>query len=447
MMKICMVGTGYVGLVTGACFADMGNDVWCVDVDEVKITNLKAAILPIYEPGLKELVERNLKEGRLRFTTEIKLGIEDALFCFITVGTPPCEDGSADLSYIFSVAQAIGQCMNHYLIVVTKSTVPVGTTEKVRDIIRQELKVSAREHVGFDVVSNPEFLKEGAAVEDFMRPDRVVIGTENIGTAELMKQLYKPFVRNQNPILIMDTKSAEMTKYAANVMLAARISFMNEIAQLCDIVGGDITNIRTGIAADHRIGRQFLYAGAGYGGSCFPKDVKELISLGYKNGLEMAIATAVHEVNERQKHYLVDMIRKRFGEKLDGMRFGVWGLAFKPQTDDMREAPSLVIVQSLINMGAKIVAFDPQAIKEAQQVFEDYADHIQYVSDMMEAVNDADALVLITDWRQFRQPDFSDMKSRMRQLVLFDGRNQYDFEQIEKYGFEYYCIGRNYRGK
>lgn len=446
-MKICMVGTGYVGLVTGVCFANMGNEVWCVDVDEVKISNLKAAILPIYEPGLKELVERNLKEGRLRFTTEMKLGIEDALFCFITVGTPPCEDGSADLSSIFSVAQAIGQCMNHYLIVVTKSTVPVGTTEKVRDIIRQELKVSAREHVGFDVVSNPEFLKEGAAVDDFMRPDRIVIGTENLGTAELMKQLYKPFVRNQNPILIMDTKSAELAKYAANAMLATRISFMNEIAQLCDTVGGDIANIRMAISADQRIGRQFLYAGAGYGGSCFPKDVKELIHTGRKNGLEMAIATAVHKVNERQKHYLVELIKKRFGDNLSGMRFAVWGLAFKPQTDDMREAPSLVIVKSLINMGATISAFDPQAIKEAKQVFEDYADHIQYTDEMMKAVNDADGLILITDWQQFCQPDFSEMKNSMRQPIIFDGRNQYDLVQMEKYGFEYYCIGRNYRVK
>jgi UDPglucose 6-dehydrogenase len=442
-----MVGTGYVGLVTGACFADMGNEVWCVDVDEEKISNLKDAILPIYEPGLQELVERNLKEGRLRFTTEIKAGIEDALFCFITVGTPPCEDGSADLSYIFAVARTIGQCMNHYGIVVTKSTVPVGTTEKVRDIIRQELKIRGREDVGFDVVSNPEFLKEGAAVEDFMRPDRVVIGTENIGTAELMKQLYKPFVRNQNPILIMDTKSAEITKYAANVMLAARISFMNEIAQLCDTVGGDIVNIRMGIGTDHRIGKQFLYAGAGYGGSCFPKDVKELIHTGNKNGLDMAIATAVHKVNERQKHYLVDMIRKRFGENLSGMRFAIWGLAFKAQSDDVREAPSLVVVQSLIKMGANIVAFDPQAIKKAQQVFEDYADHIQYADEMMKAVNGADALVLITDWQQFCQPDFREMKNSMRQPIIFDGRNQYDVVQMGEYGFEYYCIGRNYRGK
>ena len=442
-MKLCMVGTGYVGLVTGACFADMGNEVWCVDVDEVKVRNLKAAILPIYEPGLRELVEKNLKEGRLRFAADIKYGIEDALFCFITVGTPSCEDGTADLSHIFTVARTIGQCMNQYLIVVIKSTIPVGTTEQVRDIISQELKARARDDVRFDVVSNPEFLKEGAAVEDFMRPDRVVIGTENVGTAELMKQLYQPFVRNQNPILIMDTKSAEMTKYAANVMLAARISFMNEIAQLCDTVGGDIANIRMGISTDHRIGGQFLNAGTGYGGSCFPKDVKELIHTGRKNGLEMAIATAVHKVNERQKQYLVDMIRKRFGEKLSGMRFAVWGLAFKPQTDDMREAPSLVIVQSLINMGATIIAFDPQAIKEAQQVFKSYADHIQYVGDMMEAVNDADALVLITDWQQFRQPDFSDMKTRMHQLVVFDGRNQYEFEEMKQYGFEYYCIGRN----
>jgi UDPglucose 6-dehydrogenase len=442
-MKICIVGTGYVGLVTGACFAEMGNEVWCVDVDEVKISNLKAAILPIYEPGLRELVEKNFKTGHLRFITDIEQGIEDALFCFITVGTPSCEDGSADLSNIFAVARTIGQCMNQYLIVVTKSTIPVGTTQQVRDIISQELKARAREDVGFDVVFNPEFLKEGAAVDDFMRPDRVVIGTENVGTAEQMKQLYKPFVCNQNPILLMDTKSAEITKYAANVMLAARISFMNEIAQLCDTVGGDITKIRMGIAADHRIGGQFLYAGAGYGGSCFPKDVKELIHTGHQSGIEMAIATAVHKVNERQKQYLVDMIRKRFGEKLSGMKFAIWGLAFKPQTDDMREAPSLVIVQSLINMGANIIAFDPQAMEQARRVFENHADNIQYVDNMMDAVNAVDALVLITDWQQFRQPDFSDMKTRMHQLVVFDGRNQYEFEEMKQYGFEYYCIGRN----
>lgn len=442
-MKICMVGAGYVGLVTGVCFANMGNEVWCVDVDEVKINNLKAAILPIYEPGLQELVESNLKEGRLHFSTAIIQGIEDAQFCFIAVGTPPLEDGSANLSHIFAAARTIGQHMSQYLIVVTKSTVPVGTTEKVRDIIRQELNVRGRDDVGFDVVSNPEFLKEGAAVEDFMRPDRVVIGTENIGTAELMKQLYKPFVRNQNPILIMDTKSAEIAKYAANAMLATRISFMNEIAQLCDTVGGDIVNIRMAMATDQRIGKQFLYAGAGYGGSCFPKDIKELIHTGCKNGLDMAIATAVNTVNERQKHYLVDMIKKRFGDDLRGIRFAVWGLAFKPQTDDMREAPSIIILQSLIKMGAKIVAFDPQAMEQAQRVFENYADSIQYVDTMMDAVNAVDALVLITDWQQFRQPDFSDMKKRMRQLVVFDGRNQYEFDEMKLYGFEYYCIGRN----
>ena len=442
-MEICMIGTGYVGLVTGTCFAQMGHYVWCVDLDEGKINNLRSGILPIYEPGLQELVVKNSREGRLSFTTDIKRGIEQALFCFIAVGTPQREDGSADLSYIFSVAREIGQCMNGYVIIVIKSTVPVGTIEKVRDVIKHELKVRGKEEQAFDIASNPEFLKEGTAVGDCMVPDRIVIGTDNEETAERMKQLYQPVVRSQDAILNMDIRSAEITKYAANVMLAARISFMNEIAGLCDQVGGDIEHIRVGIGTDERIGNQFLYAGVGYGGSCFPKDVKEFIQAGQKYGLEMNIAEAVHRVNERQKYVLVEMIKSRFGENLSGKKFGVWGLAFKAQTDDMREAPSLVILHSLIQMGATIIAYDPEAMGQAKLFLKEYRLQIKYVDSMLEAINDVDALVLITEWQQFRQPDFAEMMQRMKEPLIFDGRNQYDPVGMKNLGFEYYCIGRN----
>lgn len=442
-MKICIVGTGYVGLVTGACFADMGNTVWCIDTDEEKVNNLKSGILPIYEPGLEEIVKKNISSGRLHFSTELQQGIAGALFCFITVGTPPNDDGSVNLSYVFNVAQSIGQYLDHYSIIVDKSTVPVGTEEKVRAIIRQELTARGKANLEFDVVSNPEFLKEGVAVEDFMRPDRVIIGTDNVRTAELMKQLYEPFMRNQHPILVMDIKSAEIAKYAANAMLATRISFINELARLCDKVGGDITNVRVGIGTDLRIGMQFLHAGIGYGGSCFPKDILELINTGQKNGVEMEIAAAVHSVNERQKYYLVDMIKKRFGENLTDKKFGVWGVAFKPQTDDMRKAPAIIILPELAKMGASMVAFDPEAMEQAKEVFAPYASQIQYVDNMMDAINGVDALILITEWRQFRQPDFIDMKNRMKQWIVFDGRNQYAPENMKEYGFEYYCVGRS----
>ena len=442
-MEICMIGTGYVGLVTGTCFAQMGHYVWCVDLDEGKINNLRSGILPIYEPGLQELVVKNSREGRLSFTTDIKRGIEQALFCFIAVGTPQREDGSADLSYIFSVAREIGQCMNGYVIIVIKSTVPVGTIEKVRDVIKHELKVRGKEEQAFDIASNPEFLKEGTAVGDCMVPDRIVIGTDNEQTAQLMRQLYQPIVCGQVGILHMDIKSAEITKYAANAMLAARISFMNEIAGLCDQVGGDIDQIRVGIGTDKRIGKHFLYAGAGYGGSCFPKDVKELIHTGKSYGLAMNIADAVQKVNERQKYVLVEMIKKRFGENLLGKTFGIWGLAFKAQTDDMREAPSLVILQSLMQMGARIIAYDPEAMEQAKLFFKEYHQQIQYVENMLEAVNQVDALVLITEWQQFKQPNFAEMMERMREPLIFDGRNQYDPVGMKNLGFEYYCIGRN----
>ncbi|WP_378953208.1 UDP-glucose dehydrogenase family protein [Pelosinus sp. sgz500959] len=446
-MKICIIGTGYVGLVTGACFAEMSNLVWCIDHDQEKINQLKSGVVPIYEPGLKELVEKNSQEGRLYFTTDIQTGLEQALFCFIAVGTPQSADGSADLSYIFNVAHEIGQCMNEYLIIVVKSTVPVGTIEKVKDIVKSELQARGKEGLSFDVASNPEFLKEGTAVEDFMAPDRIVIGTDNEETAQLMKQLYQTVLHRQDRILNMDIKSAEITKYAANVMLATRISFMNEIARLCDKVGGDIDQIRVGIGTDERIGNQFLYAGAGYGGSCFPKDVKEFIHTGQKNGLEMNIADAVHKVNERQKFVLVDMIKKRFGENLLGKKIGIWGLAFKAQTDDMREAPSLVILPSLIQMGARIIAYDPEAMEQAKLYFREYFLQIEYVDSMMEAVNQVDALVLITEWQQFKQADFAEIKQSMKQPLIFDGRNQYDPMHMKNLGFEYYCIGRNGYGK
>lgn len=442
-MKIVVVGTGYVGLTTGTCLAETGNTVWCIDKDEIKIKNLQAGILPIYEPGLKEMVTENVKEGRLHFSTDLKAALEDALFCFITVGTPPGTDGAADLTQVYSVAKEIGKLLDRYLIVVDKSTVPVGTAVKVRELIRLELVERGKEHIDFDVVANPEFLKEGVAVADFMQPDRVIIGTDNVRTAEIIKQLYQPFVRNQHPILVMDIASAELTKYAANAMLAARISFINEIAKLCDKVGADVSNVRQGIGTDSRIGMQFLHAGVGYGGSCFPKDVKELIHTGCRNGVEMEIVKAVERVNEQQKRYLADMIKKYFDEDISGKKFALWGLAFKPQTDDMREAPAIIIIESLIQMGATIVAYDPEATQQAEKIFAEVGtNHLQYALNMMDALNGADALIIATDWRQFRQPDFDEMQRRLRKPLIFDGRNQYDPEWMRRLGFEYYCVGR-----
>lgn len=442
-MNICIIGTGYVGLVTGTCFAEMGNKVLCVDIDRSKIEKLNKGIIPIYEPGLQEIIERNSKNGRLKFTTDIKEGMEEALYCFIAVGTPTGEDGSADITNVLRVAKEIGQYINKYMIIINKSTVPVGTGEKTREIIKEELAARNALSIEFDVVSNPEFLKEGAAIEDFIRPDRIVIGTDNPRTAELMKQLYDPFIRNQHPILIMDIKSAELTKYAANSMLAARISFMNEIACLCDTVGADVNNVRVGIGMDSRIGMPFLYAGAGYGGSCFPKDVKELVSLGNRNGIEMKIVKSVEEVNEAQKYYLVDIIKKRFGDNLEGKNFGIWGLAFKPQTDDMREAPSIVIMRELLRAGASIMAYDPVALEQSKLIVSENENSIKYLDDMLEVLNEADALVLVTEWRQFRQPDFKELKNRMKRYIIFDGRNQYDPKIMKDNGIEYYCIGRD----
>ena len=446
-MEICMIGTGYVGLVSGACFAEIGHQVWCVDIDEDKISRLKVGILPIYEPGLQDIVEKNIRKGSLHFTNEISKGIENAAFCFICVGTPPKDDGSADISFVVDVARELGRSMKKDLIIIIKSTVPVGTVEQVVKIIKEELCARGIRDVTFDVAFNPEFLKEGTAVVDFMYPDRIVIGAGHKETACQIQQLYQPILGGQKIILHMDIKSAEMTKYAANAMLAARISFINEIAQLCDKVGGDIEYVRAGIGADHRIGSEFLWAGVGYGGSCFPKDVQGLIHMGQKYGLAMPLATAVHEVNERQKQYLIERITQRFGEDLLGKKIGIWGLAFKSQTDDMREAPSVVMIRSLVAKGAKIIAYDPAAMEQAKQVFFESFPHIQYVDHMMQGIIDVDALVLITDWPEFKQPNFTEMLARMRLPIVFDGRNQYDPVHMKNLGFEYYGIGRNGDGR
>lgn len=440
-MKICVVGTGYVGLVTGTCFAEMGHQVWCVDVDSAKVARLKAGEPTIYEPGLKELMQNNMRERRLFFTTDLQEGIRQASVCFIAVGTPSTPEGAADISMVLAVADSIGKILEQYLVVVNKSTVPVGTADKVRAVIQARLQERDARNISFDLVSNPEFLKEGAAIEDFMRPDRVVVGVDSPQAAEIMQQLYEPFVRNQKPILLMDIKSAEITKYAANAMLALRISFMNEMAAICDRMGGDIAKVRAGIGADSRIGMSFLYAGVGYGGSCFPKDVRELIYLGKSHGLPMDIVGAVDRVNERQKQLFAERVIRHYADSVAGKRFGIWGLAFKPLTDDMRDAPSIQIIRTLAAQGASFAAFDPQAMLQARQLFGPEID-IQYVEDMMEVLTDADALLLLTEWRQFRQPDFAEMKKRMKQPVIFDGRNQYNPAQMKALGFDYHCIGR-----
>jgi len=442
-LRICVIGTGYVGLVTGTCFAEMGNEVWCIDIDQKKVDMLNSGQVPIYEPGLQELIAKNKKNKRLYFSTNLEEGIKDALFCFIAVGTPPGEDGSADLTYVLGVAKQIGSLMNSYSIVVNKSTVPVGTGEKVRQTIYNELVSRSMQHVEFDVVSNPEFLKEGSAIEDFMRPDRIIIGADNVRVAELMKQLYDPFVRNQHPLYIMDIKSAEITKYAANAMLATRISFMNEIARLCDQVGADVANVRVGIGSDQRIGMPFLYPGIGYGGSCFPKDVKALIRTGNEYGLPMEVITAVDSANEIQKSYIVNMILKKYNQNIQGKKFGIWGLAFKPQTDDMREAPAIVVINELIRHGAAVMVYDPEAMEQAKAIFVDYGEEkIVYAENMMQVAKDVDALILLTEWREFRQLDFKTIKSDMNEAVFFDGRNQYDPNKMKELGFEYYCVGR-----
>jgi UDPglucose 6-dehydrogenase len=432
-MKVAVVGTGYVGLVAGTCFAQTGNNVICVDVDEEKIEKLKQGEIPIYEPGLEEMVKQNYKEERLGFTTDIAEAVRESLVIFIAVGTPPGEDGSADLQYVLAAARSIGKAANGYKIIVDKSTVPVGTARKVAAVLAEESSYE------FDVVSNPEFLKEGAAIDDFMKPDRVVIGTSDPRVAEIMKELYSPFVRSGKPILIMDIASAEMTKYAANAMLATRISFMNEIANLCERVGADVAKVRDGIGTDSRIGRPFLFSGCGYGGSCFPKDTRAIISTADEVGYDFKIVKAVEDVNARQKEMLFLKIDKVFDSDLKGKKIAVWGLSFKPRTDDMREAPAIVLINALLESGATVAATDPEAFDEAKKVF---GDRITYHDNMYDTLPDADALVLVTEWGQFQNPDFDKIKSLMKQPVIFDGRNIYSARSMQIYGFRYYPIGR-----
>jgi len=437
-MKIGIIGTGYVGLVTGTCFAESGNDVICVDIDAAKVERLRRGEIPIYEPGLDELVTRNREEERLKFTTKIEEAIEASLMLFIAVGTPPGEDGSADLTYVLNVARDIGRHMTSFKIVVDKSTVPVGTGDLVRKVISEELAKRGT-NVPFDVVSNPEFLKEGNAIDDFMKPDRVVVGCDDPRTAELMKELYAPFVRTEKPILIMDVRSAEMTKYAANAMLATKISFMNDIANLCERVGANVDNVRRGIGSDSRIGYSFIFPGAGYGGSCFPKDVQALVRTGNANSHRLEILEAVEAVNARQKQVLFTKLQEALDGQVKGKTIAVWGLAFKPNTDDMREAPALVLIDSLLKAGARVRAYDPEAMDETRKTMKDT---IVYANKSYEALEGADALVLVTEWNEFRRPDFDRMKKLLKRPVIIDGRNVYDPARMKELGFIYRSIGR-----
>ena len=431
-MKICMVGAGYVGLVTGTCLAESGNEVVCVDTDARKIALLRKGKVPIYEPGLEILIARNVKEKRLVFTTDLGSGVKDSPIVFIAVGTPPSDDGASDLSQVFAVAREIGRTMRTYKIVVTKSTVPVGTAEKVKSIIAQATKHP------FDMVSNPEFLKEGAAIEDFMKPDRIILGVEKPQVEETMKELYAPFVRTGNPILTMDIRSAEMTKYAANAMLATRISFMNELANLCEAAGADINAVRSGIGSDPRIGSSFLFPGVGYGGSCFPKDVQAMIKTAEEHRHRLKILPAVEATNQKQKVLLAEKVIKRFKKNLKNKTIAVWGLSFKPNTDDMREAPSITIINALLKYGATIKAYDPVATTSAKKVFKDT---IHYAKDNYTLLKGADALTVITEWNEFRRPDFEKMLQLMKSPVIFDGRNIYSPKKLKAMGFEYYGIG------
>ena len=437
-MKIAIVGTGYVGLVSGACFAEMGVEVTCVDINEEKIKMLSEGKVPIYEPGLEEMVVRNFREGRLKFTTRLTDCLDEVEAVFSAVGTPPDEDGSADLSYVLQVAREVGKNMNHYVVLVTKSTVPVGTAQKVKVVIAEEL-AARKVEIEFDVASNPEFLKEGAAVKDFMSPDRVVVGVESERARKLMQRLYAPFMMTNNRILFTDIPSAEMIKYAANSMLATRISFMNDIANLCELVGADVNMVRKGIGADTRIGSKFLYPGCGYGGSCFPKDVKALIQTARQQGYEMRVLQAVEEVNERQKSVLFQKLSSHFGGDLKGKTVALWGLAFKAETDDMREATSLVIIRQLLDAGCEVRVFDPVAMNECRRRL---GDAVTYAKDMYDAALGADALLLLTEWKQFRLPSWEVVRRTMNQPVVFDGRNIYDPEELRAGGFHYSSIGR-----
>ena len=437
-MKIAIVGTGYVGLVSGTCFAEIGVNVTCVDTNKEKIESLQKGNIPIYENGLEEMVLRNMKAKRLKFTTSLESCLDEVEVIFSAVGTPPDEDGSADLKYVLEVARTIGRNMKPYKLVVTKSTVPVGTASKVRAVIQEELDKRGVT-VDFDVASNPEFLKEGNAISDFMSPDRVVVGVESARAEKLMSKLYKPFLLNNFRVIFMDIPSAEMTKYAANSMLATRISFMNDIANLCEIVGADVNMVRSGIGSDTRIGRKFLYPGIGYGGSCFPKDVKALIKTAEQNGYTMRVLTAVEEVNENQKSVLFEKLMKQFNGDLQGKTVALWGLAFKPETDDMREAPALVLIDKLLKAGCKVRAYDPAAVQECKRRI---GDTIYYACDMYDAVLDADVLMLVTEWKEFRLPSWAVIKKTMSRQIVLDGRNIYDKKEMEELGFIYHCIGK-----
>ena len=437
-MKIAIVGTGYVGLVSGTCFAEIGVDVTCVDTNSEKIESLQKGIIPIYENGLEEMVLRNMKAKRLKFTTSLESCLDDVEVIFSAVGTPPDEDGSADLKYVLEVARNIVRNMKQYKLVVTKSTVPVGTAPKVRAVIQEELDTRGVK-IDFDVASNPEFLKEGNAISDFMSPDRVVVGVESARAEKLMSKLYKPFLLNNFRVIFMDIPSAEMTKYAANSMLATRISFMNDIANLCELVGADVNMVRSGIGSDTRIGRKFLYPGIGYGGSCFPKDVKALIKTAELNGYPMQVLRAVEEVNELQKSVLFDKLVKQFNDNLKDKTIALWGLAFKPETDDMREAPALVLIDKLLKAGCQIRAYDPAAMQECKRRI---GDSVYYACDMYDAVLDADALMLVTEWKEFRLPSWAVIRKTMAQQIVLDGRNIYDKKEMEELGFVYSCIGK-----
>lgn len=438
-MKIAIVGTGYVGLVTGTCFAETGVHVTCVDVNEEKINQLKSGVMPIYEPGLKELAVRNMGNGRLKFEVDLKNVINEVEIIFIAVGTPPDEQGKADLQYVFNVARTIGQYISKYHVIVTKSTVPVGTSRKIRHIIQEELE-KRKVEVDFDIASNPEFLKEGAAIKDFMSPDRVVIGTDSELAQSLMARLYKPFMLNSFRVIFMDVASAEMTKYAANAMLATRISFINDIANLCEKVGADVNQVRKGITSDSRIGSKFLYPGCGYGGSCFPKDVKAIINTAKENGMSLKVIEAVNDVNEQQKHVLFSKVKQHFGEgSLKGKRIAIWGLSFKPETNDIREAPALILIDELLSEGCKVVAYDPIAMGEVKAKL---GDKISFANDMYAAVLEADALVIVTEWKEFRVPAWGVVAKAMRGNAIIDGRNIYDTKELKEAGFVYYMIGK-----
>ena len=432
-MKVCVIGTGYVGLVVGTCLAEMGNDVICVDNNEKKLQDLRNGIIPIYEPGLEELIKTNVSENRLTFSGDLRQAVEKSLICFIAVGTPQGEDGSADLQYVCQVAESIGKYLNEYKVIVDKSTVPVGTADKVREIIKSQTDKP------FDVVSNPEFLKQGAAVDDFLKPDRVVIGSDSPKATTIMQELYAPFLRTGNPVITMDVKSAEMTKYAANSFLAVKISYANEIANICEKVGANAEMVRIGMSSDKRIGTKFLFPGLGYGGSCFPKDVKALLKTAKDNGCDVQMLEAADSINKMQRKHFIEKILNHYDGNVSGKTFAVWGLAFKPKTDDMREAPSITIINALLEKGAKVQAYDPKAMDMAKFHF---ANRISYTKNAYEAIENADALLLLTEWNEFRRPDFEKIKNTLKLPVIFDGRNQYDKERMIEKGFEYYCVGK-----